>query len=113
MKKLLSILLATFLLVGVVSSSAFADAAKGQKYYLKFFKKKTGLNGAKFATKHSQDEWRAYFANDAEKFIAEFSKTYPKMEKFLLGGKFKSKYSKHIADFCIEYANDSGNVPSC
>jgi len=113
MKKLLSILLASFLLVGVISSSAFADATKGQKYYLKFFKKKTGLNGAKFATKHSQDEWKAYFANDAEKFIAEFSKTYPKMEKFLSSDKFQSKYSKHIADFCIEYANDSGNVPSC
>jgi hypothetical protein len=113
MKKILSILLASFLLVGMMSSSALADAAKGQKYYLKFFKKKTGLNGAKFATVHSQDEWKTYFANDAEKFIAEYSKTYPKMEKFLTGSKFKSKYSKHIKDFCIEYANDSGNVPSC
>jgi len=113
MKKILSILLAGFLLVGMMSSSALADAAKGQKYYLKFFKKKTGLNGAKFATQHTQDEWKVLFANDAEKFIAEYSKKYPKMEKFLTGDKFKSKYSKHIADFCVEYASDSGNVPSC
>jgi len=110
MKKILSILLASFLLVGMMSSSALADAAKGQKYYLKFFKKKTGLNGAKFAVQHTQDEWKAYFANDAEKFITEYSKTYPKMKKFLNDAKFKSKYGKHIADFVIEYANDSGNV---
>jgi len=113
MKKILGVLLASFLLVAVMSSSALADAAKGQKYYLKFFKKKTGLNGAKFATMHTQDEWKALFANSAEQFIVEYSKTYPKMEKFLSSDKFKSKYSKHIADFCIEYANDSGNVPSC
>ena len=113
MKKILGILLASFLLVGVMSSSAFADASKGQKYYLKFFKKKTGLNGAKFAVQHTQEEWKVLFANNAEKFIVEYSKTYPKMEKFLTSNKFKSKYSKHIADFVIEYANDSGNVPSC
>ncbi len=113
MKKILSILIASFLLVGVISSSALADAAKGQKYYLKFLKKKTGLNGAKFATQHTQDEWKDFFANDSEKFIAEYTKKYPKLEKFFKGKKFKSKYSKHIADFCIEYANDSGNVPSC
>jgi len=113
MRKLFSLLLASFLLIGIVSSSAFADAAKGQKYYLKFFKKKTGINGAKFAAQHSQSEWKELFANDAEKFIATYSKKYPKMEKFLNGSKFKSKYGKHIADFVIEYANDSGNVPSC
>jgi hypothetical protein len=96
-----------------MSSSTFADASKGQKYYLKFFKKKTGLNGAKFAIQHTQEEWKVLFANNAEKFITEYSKIYPKMEKFFTSDKFKSKYSKHIADFVIEYANDSGNVPSC
>ncbi len=40
MKKILGILITSFLLVGVMSSSALADAAKGQKYYLKFLKKK-------------------------------------------------------------------------
>ncbi len=113
MKKILGILITSFLLVGVMSSSALADAAKGQKYYLKFLKKKTGLNGAKFATQHTQDEWKALFANDSEKFIEKYSKQYPKLDKFFNGAKFKTKYSKHIADFCIEYASDSGNVPSC
>jgi hypothetical protein len=113
MKKIFGILLASFLLVSVMSSSAFADAAKGQKYYLKFLKKKTGMNGAKFATQHSQSEWKALFANGGEKFISTYSEKYPNLAKFFSSEKFKSKYSEHIADFCIEYANDSGNVPSC
>ncbi len=113
MKKILSVLIASFLLVCIVSSSAFADAVKGQKYYLKFFKKKIGINGAKFATQRTQDEWKALFANSVEEFIAEYTKQYPKMEKFPSSDKFKLKYSKYIADFCIEYTNDNGNVLSC
>lgn len=112
MKKILTLLISSFLLVGVVSSSALADAAKGQKYYLKFFKKKTGLNGAKFATQHTQDEWKALFDNNAAGFIQTYSKKFPAMEKFLNGKKFK-KYMPHIKDFVVEYASDSGNVPSC
>ena len=113
MKKIFAIVLSSVLLVGILSSSAFADAAKGQKYYLKFLKKKTGLNGAKFATIHTQAEWKILFADGGAKFIAEYTAKYPKLEKFFNGNKFKSKYMKHIADFCIEFANDSGNVPSC
>ncbi len=113
MKRLLALMMAAFFIVGMVSTSALADAAKGQKYYLKFMKKTTGLNGAKFAAQHTQDEWKELFANDAEKFIVEYSKKYPKASKFFAKDKFKSKYSKHISDFVIEYANDSGNVPSC
>ena len=113
MKRLLALLITAFMMVGMMSSSAFADAAKGQKYYLKFLKKKTGMNGAKFATGHTQEEWKELFANDGEKFIAEYSKKFPKLEKFFKGDKFKNKYMKHIADFVIEYASDSGNVPSC
>lgn len=113
MKKLLALLMAAFFMVGMVSTSAMADAAKGQKYYLKFFKKKTSLNGGEFAKQHTQAEWKTYFADGGAKFIAEYSKKYPKMEKFLNGDKFKNKYIKHISDFMIEYASDSGNVPSC
>ena len=105
--------MAAFFMVGMVSTSALADAAKGQKYYLKFFKKKTDLNGAEFAKQHTQAEWKEYFADGGTKFITEYSKTYPKMEKFLNGDKFKKKYIKHVSDFVIEYASDSGNVPSC
>jgi hypothetical protein len=113
MKKLLAMLIAAFMMVGMMSSSAFADAAKGQKYYLKFLKKKSGINGAKFAVQHTQAEWKALFENDGEKFIAEYSSKYPKLKDFFNSDKFKKKYMKHIRDFAIEYASDSGNVPSC
>jgi hypothetical protein len=113
MKKIIGIFLTCFLLVGVISTSSFADAAKGQKYYLKFLKKKTGINGAKFAIQHTQAEWKELFANGGAKFIEEYSSKYPNLKGFFTGDRFKSKYMKHIADFCIEYASDSGNVPSC
>ncbi|WP_024954148.1 hypothetical protein [Sulfurospirillum arcachonense] len=113
MKRLLALLITAFMMVGMMSSSAFADAAKGQKYYLKFLKKKTSLKGSEFAVQHTQEEWKTLFADGGAKFIAEYSTKYPKLEKFFNGDKFKNKYMKHISDFCIEYASDSGNVPSC
>lgn len=113
MKKLVMILLSAFLMVGVVSTSAFADAAKGQKYYLKFFKKKTGITGAEFATQHTISEWENLFANSGEAFVAEYSKKFPKLAEFFSSEKFKTKYMEHIKDFCVQYASDSGNVPSC
>jgi hypothetical protein len=50
MKKVIGLLVSAFLLLGLMSTSAMADAAKGQKYYLKYMKDGSGLNGAKFAT---------------------------------------------------------------
>lgn len=113
MKKLMAMLIAAFMMVGVVSTSAFADSAKGQKYYLKFLKKSTGLNGGQFAVLHTQAEWKALFADGGAKFIEEYSVKYPDAAAFFKGDKFKDKYMKDIADFVIEFANDSGNVPSC
>lgn len=113
MKKLMAMLVMAFMMVGMVSTSAFADAAKGQKYYLKFLKKTTGITGAKFATQHTQAEWKALFADGGAKFIEEYSAKYPDAAEFFKGDKFKNKYMEHISDFAIEYASDSGNVPSC
>ena len=112
MKKLLALLVTAFFMASVVATSAFADPAKGQKYYLKFMKKTTGINGAKFAAQHTQAEWKTLFDGDAAAFIKEYSAKYPDAEKFLTGDKFK-KFMPDIRDFAIEYANDSGNVPSC
>lgn len=113
MKKLLTLLITSFLVLSFVSSNACADAAKGQKYYLKFFKKKTGVNGGEFAKQHTTAEWNALFANGGAAFKAEYSKKFPAMEEFLNGAKFGDKYMSHIKDFCINYSKDSGNVPSC
>jgi len=86
--------------------------AKGQKLYLKFLKGKFGMNGSKFCAKYSQDEWDELFEDNAAGFIKEFSTAYPSSKVFLNGKKFQ-KIKTHIYDFAYEYANDSGNVPSC
>jgi len=112
MRQLIKIVLIAVLLGSTGSSVLMADIKKGQKYYLKSFKSKFKMNGTKFATLHTQDEWTALFENRGEGFIKEFSKNYPKSEK-LLANPNTWKKLQHIKDFAIEYANDSGNVPSC
>ncbi|AOO66736.1 MULTISPECIES: hypothetical protein [Sulfurospirillum] len=112
MKKLIGLLVSAFFIVGLLSTNALADAAKGQKYYLKYMKNDSGMNGAKFAAQHTQAEWKALFDGKAEKFIAEYSAKFPTLDAFLKGDKFE-KFMPDIRDFCIEFASDSGNVPSC
>jgi hypothetical protein len=112
MKKVISFLVGVFFVAGLMSTNVFADSAKGQKYYLKYMKNDSGLNGAKFAALHTQAEWKVLFDGNAEKFIAEYSKKFPALEGFLKGDKFP-KFMADIRDFCVEFASDSGNVPSC
>lgn len=112
MKTLLKVAMASALAFGVLTSTAYADPATGQKYYLKFFKPKTGYNGTKFAAMHTQAEWKALFENDAAGFKKEFGEKHPELKEFLESETFK-KIMNDIRDFAIEYAKDSGNVPSC
>ena len=101
-------------LIGVmgITTSSFADASKGQKYYLKKLKKYFDMNGTKFASSHSQEEWEELFEGEADGFVVEFSEKFPKAEKFLKGDGFQ-KIKKDVFDFAYKYANDSGEVPSC
>ena len=103
MTKFSKLALAALLGIAVMSVSASADAAKGQKIYSKKLKKKCGFTGAKMAAKHTQDEWEAI--NDSGKLNAEIKKQ--------CGKEVKAKYLPHLYDFFYEYASDSGNVPSC
>ncbi|MDF1881770.1 hypothetical protein JHD50_10745 [Sulfurimonas sp. MAG313] len=112
MKQLLKIILIGALLGSVGSSVLMADIKKGQKAYLKTFKSKFKMNGTKFATLHTQDEWKELFKNKGEGFKKEFIKNYPKSEKTLLKKNIWKKL-QDVKDFAIEYANDSGNIPSC
>ncbi len=111
MKRVTGLLLAIFLGLSLATSTALADPAKGQKLYLKYMKKTTGMNGAKFAAVHTQDEWEELFEEDGAGFKKEFG-TSDRAKKFFGGKKFE-KIMPHIKDFVIEYASDSGNVPSC
>ena len=105
MKKMIKIALVALMMLGMSASTLNADVAKGQKLYLKKLKGACNLNGAKMAAKHSQDEWKAVKDNLA----AEIKSICPKVKDKAL----KGKYLPHYYDFFYEYANDSGNVPSC
>lgn len=105
--RLLKTVLAATLVLGVSATTLSADAVKGQKLFIKKLKKPCGFNGAKFAAKHTQDEWESI--HQAGKFEDEIIKICPKVQK----GDVKEKWIQHIYDFSYEYANDSGNVPSC
>ena len=105
MNKLLKLVLAGAVAMAVTTTVASADVAKGQKLYSKKLKKACGFSGAKMAAKHSQDEWEA----KKDSLADEIKAICPSVKSKSLKGKFLP----HYFDFFYEYANDSGNVPSC
>ncbi len=107
MSKILKIALTTALALGVITTTSSADVKKGQKIFIKKFKKPCGFNGAKFASKHSQAKWKTIMSEG--KFKEEMIKICPNIK----AEDIKDKWIQDIYDFSYEYANDSGNVPSC
>ena len=108
MIKMIKIALAAFMLLTLGATTVSADVAKGQKLFIKKLKPGCGFTGAKMAQKHSQDEWEEI--NEEEGGVAaEIKKICPKTPNNAI----KEKYIQHYYDFFYEYANDSGNVPSC
>ena len=63
---------------------------------------------------HVLEELKGKIVAIADKYNAsyEFSAKYPDLKGFFQEEKW-SKFMPHIKDFCIEYAVDSGKVPSC
>ncbi|OCL88552.1 hypothetical protein AAX26_00233 [Aliarcobacter thereius] len=105
--KLLNLLLASFLALSITSTSLMADSARGQKVFIKFLKEPCGMDGAIFALKHTQDEWRQIKADGkAESEIMKFCPNY-------IEGSVKERLLDSVMDFSIEFASDSGNVPAC
>ena len=105
--KLFKMMLVALFALSIATTTASADVAKGQKLFAKKLKKACGFSGAKFAAKHSQDEWEAI--KESGKMADEIKKLCPNVKNKAL----KEKYLPHYYDFAYEYANDSGNVPSC
>jgi hypothetical protein len=107
MNKIVKIALGAAVILSLGATAASADAGKGQKLYAKKLKNACGMNGAKFAAKHTQDEWTAI--EESGKMADEIKKICPKVKDKAL----KSKYLKNYYDFAHDFASDSGNVPSC
>ena len=111
MTKTTSLLLAAMVAGSVFTTSAMADAKKGQKFYLKKLKvcKKDGLkNGAVFATKHDRATWASL--KESGKLVDEWKAICPSGEKKIK--KMKEKDITNLYDFVWKYASD-GEVPSC
>ncbi len=94
------------------ASAVTADVNKGKRYYMKDFKQKFKMNGLEFTQLHTAQEWSVLFEEEGKGFISEFSEKYPKQKAFLNDPKLWKKL-QHVRDFAIEYAKDSGNIPSC
>ncbi len=105
MNKLLKLVLVGTMALVMSTTVANADVVKGQKLFIKKLKKACEMTGAKMAAKHSQDEWEAI--HESGKLADEIKRICPKVKKV------KEKFLPHYYDFFYEFANDSGNVPSC
>ncbi len=106
-------LMFTFFLLAVPA----LDAAvyKGQKVYVKKCRKCHG-GGLKVAASKRMTEWKKLL-NKKNKGIklAQLhldSKKAKKSWRYFDSKKYR-KRARHLKDFMVEYAKDSGNVPAC
>ncbi len=93
--------------------SAEAAVYKGQKVYIKKCRKCHG-GGLEVAASKKKRTWKKLLKNKGEgmaKLHLE-NKKAKKSHKYFKSKKFK-KRAKHLKDFMVEYAKDSGNVPAC
>jgi hypothetical protein len=105
MIRLTKLILAGTIALTMGATAANANVAKGQKLFIKYLKNSCDMTGAKLASKHSQDEWESI--KNAGKLSDEIKTICPNVKEV------KKKFIPHYYDFLYEYANDSGNVPSC
>ena len=106
MNSIAKIALGATLLLSLGTTSASADADKGQKYFTKKLKGACGISGAALAGKHTQAEWQAIGKAGV---AAEIKAICPKAKD----SAFKEKYIEHYYDFVFTYGSDSGNIPAC
>jgi len=90
--------------VALTTSASFSDVIKGQKIYTKKLKAACGINGGRFAAKHTQEEWDR---------IYNTGKMGDEISKICHGVKLENSLIEHVHDFVKKYASDSGNVPAC
>ncbi len=110
MKKILFFVL--FLTIFTLSSS---DAAiyKGQRVFIKKCLK-CHDSGQNFVAQYKMKKWKKLMKKKG-KGLAEIhlkSKKAKKSWKYFKSKKYAKK-SKHLKQFLVEYAKDSGNVPAC
>ena len=81
------------------------DFKKGQKLFLKKFKKYCNFSGTRFSIIHTQNEWKMFW--DKYQFIEELKRICPKLKL----REIKRKYWKSVYLFAYRYAKDTGALP--
>lgn len=110
MKKILLIALSLTILT---LSSSDAAIYKGQRVFIKKCLK-CHDSGQNFVAKYKMKKWKKLMKKKG-KGLAEIhlkSKKAKKSWKYFKSKKYAKK-SKHLKQFLVEYAKDSGNVPAC
>ncbi len=110
MKKMIMFILA---LTVFGLGSANAAVYKGQKVYIKKCRKCHG-GGLEVAASKKKKSWKKLMKKKGEglaKLHLENKKAKKSWKYF--GSKKYRKRAKHLKDFLVEYAKDSGNVPAC
>ena len=110
MKKFSLICLSVSLLtVSVLDAAVY----KGQREYVKRCRACHG-DGQKFLHSRESMEWERLMKNNGKR-LAEIhldSEEAKKSWEYFKDSRYKQK-AKHLKEFMIEYAEDSGNVPAC
>ena len=97
---------ATVAITFMVGSTVLSAATyKGQKIYIESCKECHG-GGQEFAASKKQRVWEKLADIHLSSKKAQASWEYFDSRDFTRG-------AKHLEDFLIEYAGDSGNVPAC
>ena len=101
--------------MSVLLSVSTADAAiyKGQKEFVKKCLK-CHDSGQTFVAEHKMKYWKKLMRKKGKKLAQIHLKNEKakKSWKYFKSKRFKKK-SKHLKQFLVEYAKDSGNVPAC
>ena len=106
-----------FLLSILVFTSLTSSAAvyKGQRIFVKKCVK-CHKGGQAFVAKKKKKTWKKLMKKKGKKLaIIHLKSKDPKAKKskrYFKSRKYKKK-SKHLKQFLMEYAKDSGNVPAC
>lgn len=104
-----------FLLVLTVFLLSSSDAAiyKGQRVFIKKCLK-CHKQGQNFIAKYKMKQWKKLMKHKGEG-LAQIHLKNSKAKKSWKYFKSKrySKKAKHLKQFLVEYAKDSGNVPAC
>lgn len=107
------------LLIFFTVISSQAALYKGQRVFMKVCMK-CHVDGEEFVSSMKKRTWKKYMKKKGLKLSAihlksnkfKEEKKYKKYKKYFKSKKYK-KNSRHLKQFVIEYAKDSGNVPAC